>query len=304
MKRIFSSTVMILTLQVINVAMAQQSGTGTSAPPRTFKAGSHIVRTIDLPTNVKLEYVEQGDANGVPVIFLHGITDSWHSFESVLSYLPKNIHAFAISQRGHGDSEQPSSDYQPKDFANDVAAFIKKKNLGSAIVVGHSMGGMVAQQFAVLHPKLLKGLVIIDSDAYFKENPGMPEFYQEVLKLTGSIDKKFMDDFQAATLAKPIDSAYFKLLVAEGMKCPVRVFQAALKGLIETDLSADIKKITAPTLIFWGDKDGFCLRNGQDKMANAIKGSKLIIYEGTGHALHWEEPQRFVGDLTQFIKSL
>jgi alpha-beta hydrolase superfamily lysophospholipase len=58
-------------------------------------------------------------AAGVPVILLHGITDSWRSFEPVLPHLPASIRAFALSQRGHGDSERPAAGYHPRDFAAD-----------------------------------------------------------------------------------------------------------------------------------------------------------------------------------------
>lgn len=261
----------------------------------------HIVQRISLKSGVELEYVEQGDPAGVPVIFLHGITDSWHSFESMLEYLPQSIHAFALSQRGHGDSERPKGSYTPKQFAADVAAFIVQKNLGSAVIVGHSMGGLHAQQFAIDFPHLAKGLVVLGSDPNFANNPGMPEFYQEVLKMQGPIGREFMTEFQKATLATPIDSAYFNLLVEEGMKAPVEVFQSAFTGLMETDLTQQLKTIKSPTLIFWGSLDAFCPREGQDVLAANISRAKLLVYEGTGHALHWEHPQRFATDLSEFI---
>ena len=263
-----------------------------------------VVKTIDLPGRVRLEYAEQGNADGVPVIFLHGITDSWHSFESVLANLPSSIHAFAISQRGHGDSERPVQNYTPKDFAADIAEFIKQKNLDRAFIVGHSMGGVNVQQFAIDYPELIKGLVIIDSDPIFKNNPGMPEFYQEVLKLEGAIDRKFMDDFQKATLADPIDSAYYNLLVDEGIKVPSSVFKAAFEGLMNVDFTEQLKQITAPALIFWGNKDAFCTFKGQEILVNNLKNSKLIVYGNTGHALHWEEPKKFSEDLVNFIDNV
>jgi non-heme chloroperoxidase len=261
----------------------------------------HMVHRISLESGVELEYVEQGDPAGVPVIFLHGITDSWHSFESTLEYLPQSIHAFALSQRGHGDSERPGGSYTPKQFAADVAAFIVQKKLGSAVIVGHSMGGLHAQQFAMDFPHLTKGLVILASDSHFANNPGMPEFYQDVLKMRGPISREFMTGFQKATLAAPIDSAYFNLLVEEGMKAPVEVFQSAFTGLMETDLTPQLKTIAAPTLIFWGELDAFCPREGQDVMTANIRKAKLLVYERTGHALHWEHPQRFAADLSEFI---
>ena len=260
-----------------------------------------IVKTIDLPGRVRLEYAEQGNAEGIPVIFLHGITDSWHSFESVFAHLPSSIHAFAISQRGHGNSERPLQNYTPKDFAADIAEFIKQKKLSKVFIVGHSMGGVNAQQFVIDYPELTKGLVIIGSDPVFKNNPGMPEFYQEVVKLEGTISRKFMDDFQRATLADPIDSAYYNLLVDEGVKVPPSVFKAALEGLMQVDFVEQLKNIYAPALIFWGNKDAFCTFKGQGILVNNIKTSRLVIYGNTGHALHWEEPKKFSEDLLNFI---
>jgi non-heme chloroperoxidase len=299
MRRIVASAIMMLSLSFLNAAVGQNA-----AKPFKFTLGKHVPKTIELSTKVKLEYVEQGNANGIPVIFLHGVTDSWHSYESVLHLLPENIHAFAISQRGHGDSERPATGYTPVDFANDVAAFIKQKNLGAAIIVGHSMGGVAAQQFVVLYPKLAKALVIIDSDATFADNPGMPEFYKEVLKLKGAISYEFMDEFQKSTLANPIDADYYKVIVAEGMKVPASVFQQAMKGIVEANLLSGIKKINLPVLIFWGDKDTVCHREGQERLNKAIKNSKLLIYEGTGHALHWEKPERFTSDLVKFVQQV
>ena len=104
-----------------------------------FDEGKPQVKSIHLSTGVQLQYAEKGKPGGIPVIFLHGITDSWHSFESVLKELPGSIHAFAMTQRGHGDSERPQSGYSPKEFAADVAAFIRQMKLGKVIVVGHSM---------------------------------------------------------------------------------------------------------------------------------------------------------------------
>lgn len=304
MKHLAVSALTVLSLFTFNASNSQEAGAITEASIITAPKVAHTVKTIALPGRVKLQYVEQGNAKGVPVILLHGITDSWHSYESVLPYLPANIHAFAISQRGHGDSERPADGFLPKDFADDVAAFIKEKKIGRAIIVGHSMGGFVAQQFAVLHPQLMKGLVIIGSDPSFIDNPGMPEFHQMVMGLSGSMDRKFMEEFQGSTLAKPIDPVYYNTLVDEGMKVPVRVFQAALTGMVGADLSKDIRKIKVPTIIFWGDKDGVCMRKDQDEFLMNIKGSKLLVYKETGHALHWEQPERFAKDLVEFVSKV
>src|ERR687892_491267 len=106
-----------------------------------------MTRQIELRTGVRLEYAEQGDPGGVPVLLLHGVTDSRRSWEPVLPHLPGWIHAIALSQRGHGESERPpDAGYRIEDLAEDAAAAIDALQLGRSIVVGHSMGGWVAQQ--------------------------------------------------------------------------------------------------------------------------------------------------------------
>lgn len=261
------------------------------------------VKRIPLSTGVELEYAERGITGSTTIIFLHGITDSWHSFETVFSYLPGDIHAIAISQRGHGNSARPEQGYTSNDFADDVASFIRQKNLGPVVIAGHSMGGVNAQQFALTYPSLTRGLIIIASDPAFVNNPGMTEFLVEVMNMKGSISRDYMDGFQKATLANPIDSAYYDLIVNEGLKCPVFVFQAALKGLMEVNFTASLKNLEMPVAVFWGDKDAFCLKAGQDILLNNIKHVTSYVYENTGHALHWEQPARFANDLSAFIKS-
>jgi non-heme chloroperoxidase len=262
------------------------------------------VKRIALKTGVELEYVEQGNENGIPVILLHGITDSWHSYETTLPLLPENYHVFAITKRGHGNSQKTAKGYSMKEFAGDISAFVEQKKLGAVVVVGHSMGGIVAQQFVLDYPRQVRALVIICSDPALSRNPVMPGFFEEVKKMPDTPSREFMAEFQKACIAKPIDSAYFNTLVDESMKIPIPVFKSIFTGLMDLDYTAQLKKITQPVLIFWGAKDGFFLREGQELFIKNIRQAKWIVYEEVGHSLHWEEPQRFARDLTEFINAV
>lgn len=107
------------------------------------------VESIALPAGITLEYARKGTETGTPVIFLHGVTDSWQSFKGVFANLPVDIAAYAISQRGHGNSSRPAVGYLYQDFARDLQSFMEALDLPPAVVVGHSMGAMVARQFAM-----------------------------------------------------------------------------------------------------------------------------------------------------------
>ncbi len=94
-----------------------------------------ILRSIELPNNLELPYLEQVDASGVPLVLLHAIADSWHTFEPLLSHLPTYIHAFALTQRGHGDASRPLRGYSVHDFAADLTAFMDAIHIGAAVIV-------------------------------------------------------------------------------------------------------------------------------------------------------------------------
>ena len=90
----------------------------------------------------------------------------------------------------------------------------------------------------------------------------------------------------------------------ESLKLPARVWRAVLlEGLLETDFSGELGKIEAPTLIVWGDQDDLT-RSGQEVLAAAISGSRLVVYPGAGHAVHWEEPEPVADDIATFVKKV
>jgi pimeloyl-ACP methyl ester carboxylesterase len=92
--------------------------------------------------------------------------------------------------------------------------------------------------------------------------------------------------------------------VDEGVKVPPAVFAAALGRLLSVDYTDQLKTITVPTVIFWGDKDAFCLAADQDRLVKNIRYARKIVYRETGHGLHWEKPQAFAEDLSKFLHDL
>lgn len=264
-----------------------------------------ILKSIELPNGLRLSYAEQGNPQGVPVVFLHGITDSWHSFELVLPHLPDSIHAIAISQRGHGDSDRPVAGYDPQDFARDLAALMNALELGPAVVAGHSMGASIAQRYVIDHPEGALGLVLIGSLPTWKAHPDFVGLWDSVVStLEDSVDPAFVREFQESTLAQPVPPAFLDTVVRESLKLPARVWKSVLvEGLLDPDFSGELAKIHVPTLIFWGGRDSMT-GNGQEALRLAISGSRTVVYPEAGHGLHWEEPERFAADLTAFVGSL
>lgn len=259
-------------------------------------------KRVKLSTGVELSYVEQGDPAGVPVIFLHGYTDSWHSFELVLPHLPGSIHAFALSQRGHGEADRPMEGYHFQDFAADLAAFIDTLKLGPAVITGHSMGSSIAQRFALDYPGRIRGLVLMGSATTWR-NPVVFELRDVISTLSDPIDPGFVREFQESTLAQPVPPSFLDTILKESLKVPARVWKAALESHLEADYSNELGKIKVPTLIIWGGQDGIHPRSEQEALTAAIEDSQLVVYPGAGHGFHWEEPERFAAGLVAFIEN-
>lgn len=262
------------------------------------------VKSVKLPNNVTLQYVERGDSTGTPVIFLHGLSDSWHSYDLVLPYLPKSYHAFAISVRGHGDSDEPASGYHPDDLAADVAAFIKTLKIGPAVIVGHSMGATITQSFSIHYPQLTKAIVLIGSFASFHDKPGVIEMEKVILEFKDGADKNFAREFQQSTLNNPVPPAFFETMVNESLKLNGNTWKQLMKGFNAADYREKLKTVKKPALIIWGNKDAFVPEADQKILVSAINGSKLLVYKETGHAVHWEKPEQFSRDLAVFINGL
>lgn len=257
---------------------------------------------LPLGNGVALHVAERGSPDGTPVLLLHGVTDSWRSFAPVLPHLPDSIRAIAPSQRGHGDSDRPAGGYRTRDFAADAAALIDRLGCERAVIVGHSMGTANALRFALDYPDRTLGLVLVGAFASFRRNAVITDYWQGTVRdLVDPIEPAVAREFQQSTLARPIPPAFLDSAVEDSLKVPARVWRDAFAGMLEDECAEEAAAITASTLIVWGDRDAFCPREDQQALRAAITGAQLLVYEGTGHAVHWEQPARFAADLSDFV---
>jgi pimeloyl-ACP methyl ester carboxylesterase len=213
------------------------------------------------------------------------------------------MHAFAVSQRGHGDSSRPPSGYLYADMSADLLAFMDAMGLSTATIVGHSMGASVAQRFAVDHPERVSGLVLMGAFSTIYQDPGLTDYYaSSIAPLTGPISSDFVREWQLSTLARDMPPDYLDTIVSETLKVPARVWQAVFQGFLSTpDFSHELAAVSVPALLLWGDRDTYALRPAQDRLLEVLRHGRLIVYEGNGHALHWENPDRYVNDLVSFV---
>jgi non-heme chloroperoxidase len=269
-----------------------------------MRASALVVSSIIALTHgPNLEYVERGDPDATAVVLLHGLTDSWRSWSAVLAQLPPTIRVIALSQRGHGGSERPASEYAPEHFAGDVVQCLDVLGVERAILVGHSMGAYVALRAATDHPGRVSGLVLVGAFEPRSGHPTMRAIWEDgFAELRDPIDPGVARAFQQSTVYAPLDPDFLDLVVAESLRVPARVWRASLLGMRDHGFADELGRIEVPTLLVWGDRDEIATSEDQGALLAAIPHAVLVVYEGTGHGAHWERPERFARDLVRFVQ--
>lgn len=256
---------------------------------------------IKLSTGVRLHYAEQGPATGTPMILLHGYSDSWFSYSLVLSALSRDRRVYALDLRGHGNSDRPASGYAMRDLADDVIAFMDAKAIARATIVGHSMGGFVAQQVALAAPRRVSALVLMGTGVTPVKFNGLDEFEKAVKELSDPIPDAFAREFQMSTIQMPVSQAFVDRAVAESLKLPARVWRQLMVGLTTYEPAVDLARAGIPTLVIHGLKDPWVPAEQADSLAVVAGAKRIIKYPDAGHAMHWEQPAAVSRDVLAFL---
>jgi non-heme chloroperoxidase len=272
---------------------AERTGFETATTPR--------FADVTLATGVRLRYAEQGDRGGPAVILLHVYSDSWFSWSRVMPLIPARYHVIAPDQRGHGDSDKPEGGYAMRDMAADVLALMDALHLERATVVGHSMGSFVAQQVAVAAPRRVERLVLVGSAPAFRRMSGADEFAAAVYALEDPVPEQFAREFQVSTIHHPIPAEFLDTAVATSLRLPARVWHGIMTGMLATAPAPELAGLGIPTLILSGDRDAVFTPPAQQALIAQLPEARSSIYAETGHAPHWERPERFAGELVRFL---
>lgn len=206
-----------------------------------------------------------------------------------------------LGQQGHGDSDRPAFGYALRDFAADVVAFMDARGIRRAVVVGHSLGSVVARHVVRAAPERVTRLVLDGSTTQLR-NPVVLELEQAVRALSDPVPSAFARDFQASMVHRAVPDAFMDRVVSESLKLPARTWQQVMTGMLSAQplARAPSRAPRVPTLIVWGDRDAMFPRSEQQALTRLLPPATLTVYAGTGHAPHWEEPERFARDVLQF----
>jgi non-heme chloroperoxidase len=258
--------------------------------------------SLELPNGIVLSYAESGDPGGVPVVFLHGYSDSHRAYSRLLACLPSWVRAIAVTVRGHGDSSKPLGTYTIAEMASDLDAALQQLRIERAIIAGHSMGSLIAQRFATDFPARTRGLILLGAFRTIKGNAAVAEFFEtQIRPLTDPVDREFIREFQTSTLAVPVPEQFLADVIAQSQKLPAHVWRSAMRSMIDDDFRCEAGQISVPVISVWGDQDAYSGRDEQRALAGALR-ADLKELAGIGHSPHWEVPAEVADLLANFLR--
>jgi pimeloyl-ACP methyl ester carboxylesterase len=257
---------------------------------------------------------------GPLLLLVHGMAGSSVTWRHVLPALAERFTVLAPDLLGQGQSDKPRGEYSLGAHANTLRDLMDGLGYERATVVGQSLGGGVAMQFAYQFPERCERLVLVDSGGLGRE----VTFYLRMLSLPGfeSVFPLFCSPWlrdagsrvaawlgragmRSTPARQEIWRSYASLADAESRRAFFRSLRDVIdfSGQAVSALSRLWRAAQRPTLIVWGDRDPFIPVSHAVAAHEVIPGSRLEIFEGVGHYPHCEVPERFVEVLVDFIDS-
>lgn len=255
---------------------------------------------------------------GETVLLVHGIGDSSTTWSEVLRDLSTDHDVLAPDLLGHGFSDKPRADYSVGGFANGLRDLLTVLDIERATVVGHSLGAIVAMQFAYQFPERTERLVLVSAGGVSRsihplvraatlpfaptvmgllDLPGLRRRTAALATAVARVGLEGGDDTDdLLRVLAGLDSREARMALTRTLRAVVDARGQVVTGIDRSYLAADL-----PSLVLWGDQDPLIPPHHARLAHAAFPGSRLELLHGAGHFPHRSHPDRFVAALRSFI---
>ena len=258
---------------------------------------------------VNIHYQDTGPSkNPIPILFLHGFGSSLQTWDSWSEALSSEYRVISLDLPGFGlTGEDPSGIYTDQRSVEVLEAFLKELQIPKVVLVGNSMGGKFAWQFAARYPDQVAKLVLISPDGYASpgmeygkktEVPAIAELYRYFFSKTFLAMNLEPAYANPKTLNDALVNRYYDLMLAPGVR------GAILARMQQTVLQEPIPflvTIKVPTLLLWGEKDAFIPIANSNDYLKVMPNAKRVSLPNIGHLPQEEQPTIGLAALKEFL---
>jgi len=242
-----------------------------------------------------------------PLVLIHGIGADGRMFEPVVERLADAAHIVVWNLPGYGGKPLVGPLTFPG-LAAALAADLEALGIDRAVLLGHSIGGMVVQELAATFPQRVRALILSATTAVFGSRDG--SFQREFLQARlGPLDAgQTMAQMGAEVSPRLLGSAAAPDAAAALVKLmsevPEATFRAAVQCLVTFNRRTELERIASPTLLIAGEEDINAPLKAMTRMAEVVPGSRLEVLGGTGHLAPLECPERYADIVRRFLADL
>jgi len=264
---------------------------------------------------LKFHYLDWGSAEKPPLVLLHGVGQTCHTWDLFAAAMAPYFHVMAFDQRGHGDTDWASDkDYSRKTMVSDVLAFTRALGMDRFFLTGMSMGGANSLSFTANHPERVEALVVVDIGSRvetkgvqhirdfmttYREFNSLEEAAQVIHRYNPRRSLEVIRQFTVVYNLKQLPSGKwtwkYDPYFSDGHR-RIDVKQ------MQNDLTAEVAKIHCPTLVVKGGESDVFSLEGARSLQEAIPGSEFALVPGAGHSVMGDNPPGFQAAVRAFYQ--
>ncbi len=252
-------------------------------------------------SSVDLHWTEDGDPDGLPIVFANSLGTDFRLWDKVISRLPqKGYRLIRFDKRGHGLSSCPKPPYSMEDLSRDTEQFLDSIGVHSCVFVGLSIGGMIGQLLASRQPQRIKGLVLSNTGAKLGDAATWQDRISSI-QANGiePIADSIMERWFCESFRQTAESFGWRNMLT---RTPMDGYTGCCAAIAGTDLTDSTSKLDLPVLGIGGSEDLASPPDVVRATTALVSGSRYVEISNAGHLPCVEQPDAFAGHLTTFLK--
>ncbi len=240
---------------------------------------------------------------GRPIILLHGLAGNYTRWTPAADILGRSMHVFGYDLRGHGLSDKSDgADYDFDTHVEDLAGMMDELGLDSAIIAGHSMGGMIAQRFAMKYPERVDALVLVATTACMIPGRVLNLLFRLLATIVCFLPMLIGAIIRNKTKNKPRD--LFPEWDRPELDFDNTAVAQCFKAIAFMDYRRDLPKLDMPTLVLCSSEDELIKPARVRELADGIDGAEFRVIENHSHYLPLEQPEKVAAAIENFAGNI